>query len=270
MISAPPCPAPHLFRWKRSFSPSPEPNTQPCPRPVALRPHTRMLRPARAASTLVRPYGLFRCDCLCSGHGRPPFSSLHIGKGPSRRISHRRTNRSREYSVALRVICSAAAHEGPVSLRCACQPRSWSPCCHLGDAPDSEADARGSARPPGTRSRVRTEPPPSGRLVPGRHASSFLKPSGAGLLFPAAERDATAPAPPPLLRSHDSPCTFLEGEGTTRAPEACRGEGAGAGTAGSPPSPQRSTADRGSPGTRHRTGVLAPRLRAARPRGCAG
>lgn len=196
MISAPPCPAPHLFRWKRSFSPSPEPNTQPCPRPVALRPHTRMLRPARAASTLVRPYGLFRCDCLCSGHARPPFSSLHIGKGPSRRISHRRTNRSREYPVALRVICSAAAHEGPVSLRCACRPRSWSPCCHLGDAPDSEADARGSARPPGTRSRVRTEPPPSGRLVSGRHASSFLKPSGAGLLFPAAERDTTAPARP--------------------------------------------------------------------------
>lgn len=162
MISAPPCPAPHLFRWKRSFSPSPEPNTQPCPRPVALRPHTRMLRPARAASTLVRPYGLFRCDCLCSGHARPLFSSLHIGKGPSRRISHRRTNRSREYPVALRVICSAAAHEGPVSLRCACQPRSWSPCCHLGDAPDSEADARGSARsrlPQGVSFRDVTLPP---------------------------------------------------------------------------------------------------------------
>lgn len=253
MISAPPCPAPHLFRWKRSFSPSPEPNTQPCPRPVSLRPHTHMLRPARAASTLVRPYGLFRCDCLCSGHARSPFSSLHIGKGPSRRISHRRTNRSREYPVALRVICRSpsAARAGPAA----------------GARAATSGTHRTARR---TRSRVRTEPPPSGRLVPGRHASSFLKPSGAGLLFPAAERDATAPARPPLLRSHDSPCTFLEGEGTTRAPEACCGEGAGAGTAGSPPSPQRSTADRGSLGTRHRTGVPAPRLRAARPRGCAG
>lgn len=94
--------------------------------------------------------------------------------------------------------------------------------------------------------------------------------SGASLPRSRKGRDRPGPARPPLLRSHDSPCTFLEGEGTTRAPEACRGEGAGAGTVGSPPSPQRSTADRGSPGTRHRTGVPAPRLRAARPRGCAG
>lgn len=192
MISAPPCPAPHLFRWKRSFSPSPEPNTQPCPRPVSLRPHTRMLRPARAASTLVRPYGLFRCDCLCSGHGRPPFSSLHIGKGPSRRISHRRTNRSREYPVALRVICSAAAHEGPVSLRCACQPRSWSPCCHLGDAPDSEADARGSARsrlPQGVSFRDVTLPPFSSPLERG-----FSSPQPKGTRPPRP-----SPAAPPAV-----------------------------------------------------------------------
>lgn len=195
MISAPPCPAPHLFRWKRSFSPSPEPNTQPCSRPVSLRPHTRMLRPARAASTLVRPYGLFRCDCLCSGHGRPPFSSLHIGKGPSRRISHRRTNRSREYPVALRVICSAAAHKGPVSLRCACQPRSWSPCCHLGDAPDSEADARGSAltRLHGAAS-LRAS-----RSGTSRFLLSQALWSGASLPRSRKGRDRPGPAAPPAV-----------------------------------------------------------------------